>query len=326
MNEALVSVIVPVYKAEKWLEACVKGLINQTYRNIEILLVDDGSPDNSGTMCDEYAKNDSRIKVVHKENGGVSSARNVGIENSNGEYLVFVDSDDIVGVRMIENLWLRMKETEADIVIAGRTEFYGDNEKQYSELNEEYNQHDFFVRFLEDYAKKTRILASPWAKLYRKAIIEQEPKLRYVKRDAEDKIFNVEYFLRCEKIAFCDDCSYKYRVAASGESTFARYTVEGKHKSTEDTFAAFKKVLPEMSEEIDRVCELRKLMNTVGTVHLAVINGSKRPYKVEFSWVKTVLGNSKSTVEKLSVFLLWLLPDGLYRAFYKLYYKLPVRE
>ena len=92
MND-LISVVIPVYRVEKYLERCVESVINQTYANLEIILIDDGSPDNSGNICDEYAKIDKRIKVIHKKNGGLSDARNVGIENSKGKYITFIDSD-----------------------------------------------------------------------------------------------------------------------------------------------------------------------------------------------------------------------------------------
>lgn len=95
MNPKL-SVIVPVYKAEKYLHRCVESILTQTFTDFEILLIDDGSPDRSGEICDEYAKKDSRIKVFHKLNGGASDARNVGLDNAQGEYVCFVDSDDVV--------------------------------------------------------------------------------------------------------------------------------------------------------------------------------------------------------------------------------------
>ena len=96
MNNPLISVIVPVYKVEKYLDRCVESIVNQTYTNLEIILVDDGSPDNCPKMCDDWAKKDSRIKVIHKENGGLSSARNAGLDFMTGEYLFFVDSDDFI--------------------------------------------------------------------------------------------------------------------------------------------------------------------------------------------------------------------------------------
>lgn len=99
--EELVSVIIPVYKVEKYLERCVESVQKQTFQNLEIILVDDGSPDLCGAMCDEMAKTDPRIKVIHKNNGGLSDARNVGIEMASGNYIVFVDSDDWLDLDMI---------------------------------------------------------------------------------------------------------------------------------------------------------------------------------------------------------------------------------
>lgn len=111
-NMPLVSVIIPIYNVEKYLSECLDSIINQTYKNLEIILVDDGSPDGCGKICDEYAEKDSRIKVIHKENGGVSSARNVGIETSNGEWIYFCDPDDVIEKKLIElALGMALKES-----------------------------------------------------------------------------------------------------------------------------------------------------------------------------------------------------------------------
>ena len=96
--EKKISIIIPVYKVEKYLDKCVESVVNQTYKNLEIILVDDGSPDNCPKMCDEWAEKDKRIKVIHKENGGLSDARNFGIEKATGDYLMFLDSDDYLDV------------------------------------------------------------------------------------------------------------------------------------------------------------------------------------------------------------------------------------
>ena len=105
MNTPLISVIVPCYKVEKYLHLCVDSILFQTYTNLEIILVDDGSPDKCGEICDDYAQKDSRIKVIHKENGGLSDARNVAIDIANGQYLTFVDSDDTVAKNHVEELY-----------------------------------------------------------------------------------------------------------------------------------------------------------------------------------------------------------------------------
>lgn len=113
----IVSVIVPVYKVEKYLSKCIDSILNQTYSNLEIILVDDESPDHCGAICDEYAKKDSRIKVIHKENGGLSDARNAGIDVASGEYLMFVDSDDWIDCNAIEVLYQRMRQDCSDMAV-----------------------------------------------------------------------------------------------------------------------------------------------------------------------------------------------------------------
>lgn len=112
----LVSVIVPVYKVEKYLHRCIDSIINQTYKNLEIILVDDGSPDNCGKICDEYAEKDNRIKVIHKSNGGLSSARNAGLDVANGDYVYFVDSDDYIDTKLVEDNLNLAIEHDADMV------------------------------------------------------------------------------------------------------------------------------------------------------------------------------------------------------------------
>lgn len=116
----LLSVVVPVYKVEAYLNRCVESIVNQTYTKLEIILVDDGSPDRCPELCDEWAKRDSRIRVIHKENGGLSDARNTGIAAATGEYLAFVDSDDYVGFQMYETMIDAMKRTGVGIACCGR--------------------------------------------------------------------------------------------------------------------------------------------------------------------------------------------------------------
>lgn len=113
----LISVIVPVYKVEKYLRKCVDSILAQTYTNLEIILVDDGSPDNCPAICDYYANKDSRIKVIHQENGGLSAARNAGLDIASGDYIGFVDSDDYISPEMYKKLYEAMKEADADISI-----------------------------------------------------------------------------------------------------------------------------------------------------------------------------------------------------------------
>lgn len=115
--EEKISVIVPVYKVEKYIDACINSILNQTYTNLEIVLVNDGSPDNCPEIIEDYAKKDSRIKVLHKENGGLSSARNLGIKNATGKYLAFIDSDDTISLNMMEHLHKALVNNKADISV-----------------------------------------------------------------------------------------------------------------------------------------------------------------------------------------------------------------
>lgn len=137
MEEKLFSIIVPVYKVEKYLNQCVDSLLNQTYRNFEVILVDDGSPDNCPAICDEYAEKDERVKVIHKKNGGLSDARNEGVKNASGKYLLFVDSDDYYGdneflYKLSENIAIynaQLVNFPLRTFSAKSGEFYGDEKR-----------------------------------------------------------------------------------------------------------------------------------------------------------------------------------------------------
>ena len=117
MEKELISVVVPIYNVEAYIRKSIESILNQTYRNLEIILVDDGATDNCPAICDEYAASDDRIKVIHKVNGGLSDARNAGVEAATGAYIGFVDSDDFLKPDMYEKLFNRLKETDADIVV-----------------------------------------------------------------------------------------------------------------------------------------------------------------------------------------------------------------
>ena len=119
MNQPLISVIVPIYKVEEYLDRCVESIVNQTYKSLEIILVDDGSPDNCPQMCDSWAGKDNRIKVVHKENGGLSDARNAGMPFATGEIISFIDSDDWIEFDMFEKMLNRMQADNSDMVSCG---------------------------------------------------------------------------------------------------------------------------------------------------------------------------------------------------------------
>ena len=128
----LISVVIPVYKVEKFLNECVQSVLSQTYENLQVILVDDGSPDRCGEMCDKWADKDHRIQVIHKKNGGLSDARNAGLAVAAGAYIAFVDSDDWIAPQMYEVMLKTIKEQNADIVACGIVNTYGDRQILYT--------------------------------------------------------------------------------------------------------------------------------------------------------------------------------------------------
>ena len=167
----LVTVIVPIYNVENYLKKCVNSIINQTYENIEIILIDDGSTDGSGTICDEYLAKDNRIKVIHKKNEGLSKARNVGIEISNGDFITFIDSDDYFDTKFIENMLKIAVESKADLIISGLKDVFEKQKNIYADESDYYT----ILSKEETYRKvllQEEIDVSANAKLYQKEIFK----------------------------------------------------------------------------------------------------------------------------------------------------------
>lgn len=207
----LISVIVPVYKVEPYLDECVQSLVNQTYRNLEIILVDDGSPDNCPAMCDNWAKKDKRIKVIHKENGGLSSARNAGLDSASGDYVGFVDSDDFIESDMYEKLLDAFSSSPNRGVascllfkdVEGKSYRYLD--KWHIDVPREISYKDFGELLLT--AKVNFVLCS---KLYRRELVEQ---VRFtVGRVNEDSLylFDLSQKIKELKLAMLEIPYYGY--------------------------------------------------------------------------------------------------------------------
>lgn len=199
----LVSVIVPVYNAEKYLVKCLESIVNQTYKNLEIILVNDGSKDNSLSICQEYAKRDARITVFDKTNGGVSSSRNFGIDLSSGEYVCFFDSDDYVEISFIEKLVNKIGDNDVCIggyVAENYNEEGGLTTKEEVLLDIERIDDNFP---LQNHKKLFALSMSLWNKLYRLSLIK-ENFLRFDEKVSfgEDGLFNADFFLLAKKFAF----------------------------------------------------------------------------------------------------------------------------
>lgn len=226
MEKDLISVIVPVYKVEKYLEKCIESVLKQTYTNLQIILVDDGSPDNCGKICDEYAKKDSRIEVIHKANGGLSDARNVGISKAKGRYIGFVDSDDYIKEDMYEILLNLIKKYDADVSICNLYDVIDGNECIRNKENgiREYSRLDILKKVLLD----KNIQSYAWNKLYKKELFDE---IKYPIRKKYEDIGTTFYlFEKCNKIVVTSEPEYYYLKRADSlvnnvtESTILDYT------------------------------------------------------------------------------------------------------
>ena len=204
--QPLISVIVPVYKVEDYLEKCIQSIINQTYNNLQIILVDDGSPDNCGKICDVYAKKDKRIEVVHKNNGGLSDARNVGINKAKGEYIAFVDSDDYIEKSMYKDMYNLMKKRKADVCICNFYNVEGNNKilKNPNKGIQEYDK----ISILKEILLDTKVQSYAWNKLYKKEVFNN---IKYPVGKKYEDIGTTFYILeKCNKIIVTGKPEYYY--------------------------------------------------------------------------------------------------------------------
>ena len=209
MSKPLLSIIVPVYNVEKYIERCIKSILNQSFTNFELILVDDGSPDNCGKICDEYKKKDSRIKVIHKKNGGLSDARNAGLNIATGKYIGFVDSDDIIHPQMYEKLYNCINKYNSDIVQCKFKKF-----KKIEDIEKSLNRHNESV---EEYTNKEAIIdmidnnkinVNTWNKLYKRELFENE---RFPKgKIHEDEFLTYKLIYKSNKVAYINEELYYY--------------------------------------------------------------------------------------------------------------------
>ena len=226
MENDLISIIIPVYKVEKYLEKCIESVLKQTYTNLQIILVDDGSPDNCGKICDEYAKKDLRIEVIHKVNGGLSDARNVGIAKTKGKYIGFVDSDYYIKEDMYEILINLIKEYDADVSICNLYDVI--DGKEYIRNNENGIQEYSRLEILKEVLLDKNIQSYAWNKLYKKELFDE---IKYpIGKKYEDIGTTFYVFEKCNKIVVTSKPEYYYLKRSDSlvnnvtESTVLDYT------------------------------------------------------------------------------------------------------
>lgn len=216
-----VSIILPIYNVEKYLDRCMVTLLNQTLKDIEIIMVDDGSPDGCPQMCDKYAKHDTRIKVVHKKNAGLGYARNSGLEMATGEYVAFVDSDDFVDVRMYETLYKVAEKKNSDVVYCGFIKEFAQGAFESVSECSEYTEYtgNQVKQLIPDFIasppyeqSEYRHDMSVWHSIYRRDII-QKNNIKFIsERDyaSEDIPFQIDFLSHSQKVGFIPDLLYTY--------------------------------------------------------------------------------------------------------------------
>ena len=212
-----ISVIVPVYNVEDYLEECIESILGQTYKNLEIILVDDGSTDNSSKICDTYEKKDNRIKVIHKENGGLSSARNNGLKHITGDYISFVDSDDFINKTMYEKLYMAIKQYDADVVKSNFANVKDGKVVETKSTGESklYNREEAMLNYMKTpykYNKHFKVVV--WDALYKRELFDgiQFPEgLLY-----EDGYVTPKVIFKSKRLVHLDESLYYYRINDKG--------------------------------------------------------------------------------------------------------------
>lgn len=205
----MISIIVPVYNVDKYLSTCIDSIINQTYKNLEIILVDDGSTDNCGKICDMYKTIDSRIKVIHKKNGGLSDARNKGIDMSTGKYIGLVDSDDYIHPQMYEILYSNMVKYNGDIVVCNYVKYESYDFYAYQNIDDKVEIYNNIDSLDLVFGEKEGQCITPWNKIYNRNIFKN---LRFeVGKIYEDKLISHRILYTSKRTIFIPNILYFYR-------------------------------------------------------------------------------------------------------------------
>lgn len=305
-----ISIIIPVYKVQEYLERCILSIIQQTYKNLEIILIDDGSPDNCGEICDKYKEQDKRIKVIHKQNEGVSVARNIGIDLATGEYLFFVDSDDYLGENIIDRLYKNLTKYNADISMCNyiRVSDYNtkvsnneENIKMYSNIQALEKLYKDTFTFHEDYS----VFIAPWNKLYKKSMFDN---IRYpIGKFYEDGATIYKVLYKANNIVYSDSVLYYYyqRSGSTSRKSF--------DKTRLDRLDAFKGQMIFYKEKkldnlyfyayntyLNMIIEYYFLSQECNMIEIS--NDMKNLFSKEFKIAKKELNFSKDRLEELKSF------------------------
>lgn len=310
MNDTLISVIVPIYKVEQYLSKCVDSIISQTYVNLEIFLIDDGSPDSCGAICDNYAKKDNRIKVIHKLNGGLSIARNVAIDVATGDYIVCIDSDDYVAEDYIETLYSLVKNYDAQMAVTSSNPFGEGSEPLIT------SDENLISKVMTPSDALTKMFyqndfdTSAWGKIYHRSLFGDD--IRYPKGWLyEDLPTTFLLMMRCQKITYSNYKSYYYLQRAN--------SIEGssysplKYKSCLNIERTLNDERSKMSKEVQKALDCR-LLSFIFHVFLEVPYSEKKTRADLFNRIKKYRKHClfNSNVRKKVQIAAWLSFGGLW--------------
>ncbi len=263
-DNPLISIIVPVYKVEPYLARCVDSLINQTYQNLEIILVDDGSPDRCGEICEEYAKKDSRIVVFHKDNGGLSDARNKGLDIATGDYVMFVDSDDWIEKETCETVIKLAASNKSDIVIFGVRNVYDNGQlKNFVPMYNGNISSEECIKALLYKIQKKGIFNYACNKIYKRVLFDN---IRFQSgRLAEDQGVTYKLFHLANNICVCNNCFYNYyqRIGSITTSQYSPHLIQDRHALWLERLDFLRKYYPNL--------EKYQLAQILGAVYVGLI-------------------------------------------------------
>lgn len=229
-NDAFVTVIVPAYNVEKYIGKCIDSLLEQRYKNYEMIIINDGSCDNTGEICEEYARREKRITVIHTENRGVSEARNLGLKKANGEYIVFVDSDDFVSENYLELLVEGIVKNDVDLCCVDYYEVYSNKTICHADEDDEKNMVMSETDAINLLHKKEYFRGYLWDKIFIKKIID-ENQIIFDKQVKiwEDMLFCLKYMINCRKVLYIRKPVYYYIIRANSAMNDSRIWNEGTH-------------------------------------------------------------------------------------------------
>ena len=297
MNDPLSSVIVPVYNVEKYLPQCLDSIKNQTYTNLEIILVDDGSTDSSGSICEDYAKSDSRIKLYHKENGGLSDARNYGIERASGQYFTFIDSDDYITKDYVSYLLELAQKNEVKIAIGSHTVCYESGKNSYKGLGEDKKITISSKEALEHILLDDGIDLSAWAKLYSAELFKE---IRYPKGLAfEDTATTYKLIFLSNKIAYGGKSIYNYRIRSNS------ITTSGSFKKKMQLISNTQKMCDDITSkypELQTAAEHRLVWAYFSTLNQLLKCPAKKEYKKEENEIVHFLKSRSKQIKSSAVY------------------------